>query len=107
MATVGSEPHVVVGVDGSVESIGALKWAASYARATGAKTTAVVSWHDPAPVGLAPAGLAPATVSDEIRATLHSALEKALADVFGTAAPDKVRAKVAYGHPASVLVEES
>jgi nucleotide-binding universal stress UspA family protein len=107
MATVGSEPQVVVGVDGSVESIGALKWAASYARATGATITAVLSWHDPAPVGPAPVGAAAATVSDEIRVTMQNAMEMALVDVFGTVAPDKVQAKVCYGHPAPVLVEES
>ncbi len=107
MATVGSEPQVVVGVDGSAESIRALKWAASYARATGAKITAVLSCHDSAPVGAAPVGVAAATVSDEIRATMQNALEQALVDALGTAATDNVQAKVAYGHPAPVLVEES
>ena len=43
MTTEGSSaPLVVVGVDGSAESVGALKWASCYAAATGATTTAVL-----------------------------------------------------------------
>jgi nucleotide-binding universal stress UspA family protein len=103
----GSGPHVVVGVDGSAESIGALKWAAGYAAATGATTTAVLSWHYPAAVGPAPVGVAPKVISDEVRAHMQEALDKALAEVFGTAVPDNVQTKIAYGHPATVLVEES
>ena len=34
-------------------------------------------------------------------------LDKALTEVYGTAAPPHVQAEVAYGHPAVVLVEES
>jgi nucleotide-binding universal stress UspA family protein len=43
-----SASQVVVGVDGSAESIDALKWAAGYAAATRAAVTAVLSWHYPA-----------------------------------------------------------
>jgi nucleotide-binding universal stress UspA family protein len=102
-----SAPRVVVGVDGSAESIRALKWAATYAAATRATVTALLSWHYPAPVGPAPVGVAPKPVSDEVRAHLEEALDKALAEVFGAPAPDNVKAKLAYGHPAAVLVEES
>jgi nucleotide-binding universal stress UspA family protein len=100
-------PHVVVGVDGSAESIGALKWAAGYAAATGATVTAVLSWHFPAPVGLAPVGVAPRPVSDEVRANLQEDLDKALTEAFGTSVPQSVETKLAYGHPATVLEEES
>jgi len=52
----GPAPRVVVGVDGSAESVGALNWAAHYAAATGATTTGrsrgtfrsrgqVISWN--------------------------------------------------------------
>jgi nucleotide-binding universal stress UspA family protein len=102
-----SAPRVVVGVDGSAESVGALKWAAGYGAATGATITAVLSWHYPAPVGLAPVGVAPKPVSDEVRAHMEEALDKALAEVFGTSTPGNVKTKLAYGHPAAVLVEES
>ena len=108
MATEGvSAPHVVVGVDGSAESIGALKWAAGYAAATGATVTALLSWHYPAAAGIAPVGVAPRAVSDEVRAHMEATLDKALSEVFGTPAPDNIKTKLAYGHPASVLVEES
>ncbi len=101
-----SQPHVVVGVDGSAESVEALRWAASYAAATSATITAVISWHYPA-AGLVPAGQAPPDVSAEVRANMQTALDKALTDVFGTATPAGVTAKVSYGHPAMVLVDES
>src|ERR1700752_1566569 len=96
----GSAPHVVVGVDGSAESIGALKWAAGYAAATGATVTAVLSWHYPAAVGIAPVGVAPRAVSDEVRAQMEETLDKALTEVFGTPAPENVQTKLDYGHPA-------
>jgi nucleotide-binding universal stress UspA family protein len=102
-----SAPHVVVGVDGSAESVGALKWAAHYAAATGAAVRAVLCWHDPAAVGTAPTGKAPTAITDEVRAEMQETLDKALTEVFGTAAPSRVQPEVAYGHPAEVLVDES
>lgn len=106
-AEAGAAPQVVVGVDGSAGSISALRWAARYATATGAHITVVLSWHFPAPAGPAPVGVAPAIVSDEVRASMQEVLDKSVAEGFGHPAPGNVRAKVAYGHPASVLVEES
>jgi nucleotide-binding universal stress UspA family protein len=102
-----TEPLVVVGVDGSPESVGALRWAAEYARATGATVKAVLSWHYPAPAGPAPVGVAPQAISDELRAKMRVALDKAFTDVYGTIAPEKVQSEIAYGHPSQTLVEES
>jgi nucleotide-binding universal stress UspA family protein len=107
MATEGSSGHrVVVGVDGSAESVEALRWAAAYATATGATIDAVLSWHYPAAVGVA-AGVAPKPVHDDVRASMLAVMEKALTEVFGTTAPDNVHTKITYGHPAVVLVDES
>ena len=103
----GTDPLVVVGVDGSPESVGALKWAAEYAAATGATIKAVLSWHYPAAAGPAPVGVAPQSISDEVRADMQVALDKAITDVYGTTTPDKVQSEVAYGHPSQVLVEKS
>jgi nucleotide-binding universal stress UspA family protein len=103
----GSEPLVVVGVDGSPESVGALKWAAAYAGATGASVKAVLSWHYPAPAGPAPVGIAPQVISDEVRSNMQDALDKALTEVYGTTTPEKVDTEVAYGHPSQTLVDES
>jgi nucleotide-binding universal stress UspA family protein len=108
MTTEGSSaPHVLVGVDGSDESIGALRWAARYAAATGATIRAVLCWHYPAAVGPAPVGKAPKPITDEVRTEMQEHLDKALTEVFGTGAPPRVQPEIAYGHPAEVLVEES
>lgn len=108
MATGGSsEPLVVVGVDGSAESVNALKWAAGYAAATRARISAVLCWNYPAPARLAPIGKAPQAITDAVRVNMQAALDKASADVFGNSTPDKVTTKIEYGHPAMVLVNES
>ncbi len=100
------EPRVIVGVDGSPESVEALGWAAQYAAATGASITAVHSWHYPA-AGPVPAGQPPQAITDEVKAIMQESLDKALTQVFGTTKPEKVSTKLAYGHPAMVLVDES
>jgi nucleotide-binding universal stress UspA family protein len=101
-----SQPHVIVGVDGSPGSAEALAWAARYATATGAKITAVHAWHYPA-AGPVPAGRAPQPISDQVRATMQETLDRVVTEVFGTATPPNTDTKVAYGHPAMVLVNES
>ncbi|HEY2506630.1 MAG TPA: universal stress protein [Streptosporangiaceae bacterium] len=108
MTTAGrSGPRVVVGVDGSAESVRALRWAADYARATGATIRAILSWHYPAAAGIAPVGRAPKPVSDEVRANMQQSLDAALTEVYGIASPDGVQGQLDYGHPAKVLVDES
>jgi nucleotide-binding universal stress UspA family protein len=102
MAT--EEPQVVVGVDGSAESIAALKWAGIYAAATGRRVRAVMAWHYPAAVGPGPVGVAPAVVSDEVRRHMAEALDKTVAEA---AVGVEVEKEVGYGHPAQVLVERS
>ncbi|HUC26170.1 MAG TPA: universal stress protein [Streptosporangiaceae bacterium] len=97
-----SRPHVVVGVDGSAESVGALRWAACYAAATGATITTATG------LGPAPVGVALNAISDEERAHIQDVvLDKALIEVFGTSTPDDVQTKIVYGHPAQALVKES
>jgi nucleotide-binding universal stress UspA family protein len=97
----GSRPHVVVGVDGSAESVGALRWAAGYAAATGATISTATA------VGPAPVGVALNAISDEVRVHIQEVLDKALTEVFGTSTPDDLQTKIVYGHPAHVLVKES
>lgn len=103
----GTPPRVVVGVDGSAGSIEALRWAATYAAATGAAIDAVMSWHLPTAAGVIPPGIASQTITDEARASMLEALDKTLVVVFGPATPPTVQARVTYGHPAMVLVDES
>jgi nucleotide-binding universal stress UspA family protein len=95
---------VVVGVDGSPESVAALKWAGDYAAATRARLRAVLAWRYPAAVGPAPVGVAPASVSDEVRAAMTETLTKAIAEASPGAS---VEPQIGYGHPAEVLVNLS
>jgi nucleotide-binding universal stress UspA family protein len=104
----GTGPVVVAGVDGSAESIAALSWASRYAAATGGTVRAVLAWHYPAAAGLAPVGVAP----DAVREETERVMGAQLADAIGKAIPDSaaaaaVEAKLAYGHPAEVLIDES
>jgi len=98
---------VVVGVDGSEESIAALSWAARYASAVGATVRAVAAWHFPTAVGSAPVGVAPEPVRAEAEQHVRDNLMATVAKVYPGAAADQVETKVAYGHPAQVLLDES
>ncbi len=98
---------VVVGVDGSPESITALGWARSYAEAAGAMVRAVRAWHYPSAFGSAPVGVAPQQVSSEVEERLLGELSDAISKVYPDTAARRAEAKVRYGHPAEALIEES
>ena len=100
-------PVVVVGLDGSAESIAALRWARRYAEATGAQVRAVLAWHYPSAVGPAPTGVAPAAVTDEVRERLEHTLTQAVSEVYPGGQEAGVAARISYGHPAEVLIGES
>jgi len=95
---------VVVGVDGSDESVAALKWAGEYAGATGATLRAILAWHYPVPAGPAPVGIAPQVVSDEVRQNMVTALAQAVTRANPGVPVDQI---VGYGHPVQLLVEAS
>jgi len=95
---------VVVGADGSVQSVAALKWAVEYAAATGSTVRAVMACHYPTAAGPAPLGVAPEAVTDEVRAQMAESLSKVV--IEGAAGLD-VEEEIAYGHPAQVLIEQS
>ena len=73
---------VVVGVDGSAESVRALGWAARYATATGARVQALLGWHYPAAAGQAPVGVAPDPVHKETEAHQLAILDEAIAKAY-------------------------
>ena len=102
----GGQELVVVGVDGSAESVAALAWAARYASATGARVRALMAWHYPGAVGGPPIEKAPQSVREqteqEMRATLDEAVAKAI-----PGQPDGVETGLGYGHPAQVLIDAS
>jgi nucleotide-binding universal stress UspA family protein len=97
---------VVVGVDGSAESVAALAWAARYATASGARVRALLAWHYPGAVGGPPVEKAPEAIrgqtEEQMRATLDESVGKA---VPGQASG--VETTIGYGHPAQVLIDAS
>jgi nucleotide-binding universal stress UspA family protein len=96
---------VVVGVDGSDESVAALNWAGRYAAATGATVQALHIWHYPTGAGLPP-GITPESVTDEVKANQRKELGEAI-DKAHLDPATHVEARIAYGHPAQVLIDES
>ncbi len=108
MTTDGGIPElVVVGVDGSSESVAALGWAARYAAATGARVRVVMAWHYPPAVETAAVGRAPETLTDEVRQAMQETLAKAVTDACAASSSDAVETQIACGHPAQVLIEQS
>jgi nucleotide-binding universal stress UspA family protein len=98
---------VLVGVDGSPQSVAALHWAARYAAATGAAVRAVFAWHYPAAAGEAPVGVAPEPVQHQAEDIERHHLDDAIAQVYPPEARAEVDAQIAYGHPAQVLIDMS
>jgi nucleotide-binding universal stress UspA family protein len=97
---------VVVGVDGSPESVAALIWADRYAAATGAQVRAIHAWHYPTAAGMPPVEKAPESVTAEVEQRMRSDITNAMFDAHTDPALH-VEIKVAYGHPVEVLVNES
>lgn len=98
---------VVVGVDGSAQSVAALRWAARYAAATGAVVRAVFVWHYPTAAAQPPVGVTPAPLRHENEAALQSVLDEAVAEAFSGDTSSEVETRLSYGHPAQVLIDES
>lgn len=93
--------RIVVGVDGSAESLEALRWAVHQADLTGAQTEAVISWDYPTAYGSAPmAG------DFDWAANAKVALDDAVELAVGPAGAAVTR-DVVQGHPARILLERS
>ena len=95
--------RIVVGVDGSAESVQALRWAARQAELTGAKLQVITAWEYPAFYGWAPANPGETDFA-HLSAT---AQDEALGTVFGTDRPDWVHTQVVEGPAARILVDAS
>jgi nucleotide-binding universal stress UspA family protein len=102
-----ARPLVVVGVDGSEESVQALRWAARYGAATGASVRAVLAWHYPTAASVPPVGLTPPSVESEVEGRITAALAEAVAKAAPDVSAGQVDSQIRYGHPAQVLIEES
>ncbi|HEY1918596.1 MAG TPA: universal stress protein [Streptosporangiaceae bacterium] len=97
---------VVVGVDGSRQSIAALHWAARYAAASGAAVRAVLAWHYPTAAGQPPVGVAPAPIRHESEAAMQTVLDDAVREAFPGGGAE-VETRLLYGHPSQALIEQS
>jgi nucleotide-binding universal stress UspA family protein len=98
---------VVVGVDGSAESVAALRWAARYATATGARVRALLAWHYPGAAGGPPTGIAPEPIHEQTEAQMHETLDAAIASAYEGQVTAGVEKSTAYGHPAQALIDAS
>jgi nucleotide-binding universal stress UspA family protein len=90
-------PVIVVGADGSQCSTDAVKWAASYATATGGLLLLVTAWHLPAAYGV-PIGFDGFDPEEDAR----KVVEAAAADV--DLPSDRVTTKVAPGPAGDALI---
>jgi nucleotide-binding universal stress UspA family protein len=100
------EARIVVGVDGSANSVDALRWAARLAPMLKCEVEAVTAWFDPRSSGWSPgwgflsSDVDPAENADKV---LTTALENA----FGGDRPDGLRPVVEKGSAAKVLIDRS
>lgn len=92
--------RIVVGLDGSDESLEALKRAYRIATALHASVTAVTVWRYPAAYGSFATDWSP---EDDARRVQDDTVRS----VFGNEAPDWFQTKVVEGVPAEVLIKES
>jgi nucleotide-binding universal stress UspA family protein len=92
--------NVVVGVDGSADSLVAVRWAEQYAVLTDADLTLVTAWHWPTSYGVPMAweGWDPAVDAEQVAG-------KAAADL--SLPPDRVHQHVECGAAGDVLVRSS
>ncbi|MDQ2707105.1 MAG: universal stress protein [Actinomycetota bacterium] len=121
-----SRPVVVAGVDGSLSSRDALRWAVRQAGLLDGEVHAVTAWRLPTTYGYAPdysdadfATQAGKTVEEVVAETLRQRepakvaelvgkqLAEVVAETLGATPPVPVLERVVEGHPAEVLVEAS
>jgi nucleotide-binding universal stress UspA family protein/predicted MFS family arabinose efflux permease len=93
---------IVVGIDSSMSSIDALRWAVQQAQLTGSIVQAVMAWQYP-PAGAVPSGPADLDVKAESRQFLDAAIE----GVISGASPIEVTRVVEEGEPGPTLVRAS
>ena len=99
--------RIVVGVDGSKESLAALDWACAQAEQRGAEVAAVTTWTLPPSPSDPPFASFPWGSSVDFTDSSRELLAKAVADV-ATAHPDvKISQHVLAGNAAATLIEFS
>lgn len=96
-------PRVVVGVDGSVPSQAALRWAVRHAELIGGVVEAVCAWDTPTGVGWAGPATEPAFDVEQARAGFAEGIQA----VLGDERPVEVRELLVRGDPSEILVNAS
>jgi nucleotide-binding universal stress UspA family protein len=112
MSEPGSQPPIVVGVDGSEQSKGALRWAAQQAELAALPLQVLTAWHLPVSFGAAwqipvtygkSHDLSGVDFAEEARKTLNTAIE----EVLGEGPRVSVTPQLVTGHPSPALIEAS
>jgi nucleotide-binding universal stress UspA family protein len=98
------ERRIVVGVDGSASSKAALAWAVKQAGLTGAVVEAVMAWQFPVTYG---GYMMPLPDTGDWAKTAAEVVAKAVAEVTSPEVRIKIRARVAEGNAAQVLLDAS
>jgi nucleotide-binding universal stress UspA family protein len=96
-------PTIVVGVDGSDSSIGALGWACELATHIGSSVEAVTVWHWPMSLGAA----IPIPSEYDPVGDAQAMLDRIVGPLVATYPSVVIRDRVVEGRPAQVLVEAS
>lgn len=102
MTTGAAPPLITVGVDGSATSIEALRWAGDHARLIEGEIHAVLAWEIPFTIFVVPLA-----VESDYAGEARTALEKAVAEVFGDQPDVPVILRVVEGRTAQVLMNEA
>ncbi|MFB7372649.1 universal stress protein [Streptomyces sp. NPDC056222] len=95
--------RIVVGVDGSEQSLKALRWAAGQAALTGDSLQAVMGWEYPASWATAP-GVPPDFHPEQLA---EQSLDEALSQALDPAVAAGVTRTVVSGNPAQALVDQA
>jgi nucleotide-binding universal stress UspA family protein len=100
------QPRIVVGVDGSADSIKALRWAGTLASLLNCDIEAVIAWFDPRQAGWSPGwGFLAADLDPEGDAS--KVLSTAIDEAFAGNRPDGLHTATVKGSAAKVLLDRS
>lgn len=93
--------RIVVGIDGSPSSEGALHWAVEEARIRGAALEIIHAWHSGLP------GLVPDRPDDDFQQHSRSVLDTAVSGLPEGGSSLDIDTRSVKGHPAAVLIDAS
>lgn len=99
---ISTKPFIVVGVDGSEQSVKALKWAVEHAQLLGANVHAVGVWDVPGTIFLTPA-YAESDYGDDAERGFNEAIATALEELGEVGEGVVVVKNLAQGNPSKVL----